>query len=63
MKRRALFSVPGRERCRGSRGMNAKGGKGGRMNELLARRRRHFANTDGHLVMGMWVRGGGGKII
>lgn len=35
------------------------------MNELLARRRRHFANTDGHLVMGTWYGGGegGGKII
>lgn len=32
--------------------------KGGRMNELLARRRRHFTNTDGHLVMGTWYTRG-----
>lgn len=41
MKRRARFSVPGRERGRGSRGMNAKGGKAtrreGRQNERITR--------------------------
>lgn len=56
------FSYPGegrdvedREGC--ERPWDGNAAKGGRVNELLAWRRRHFANTNGHLVMGTWVRG------
>lgn len=35
--------------------------KGGRVSERLARRRRHFANTDGHLVKGARYAGVRGR--
>lgn len=47
--------VEDREGC--ERPWDGNAAKGGRVNELLAWRRRHFANTNGHLVMGTWVRG------
>lgn len=67
--RAGLPSRVRRERV-GSRGMNANGGtenaaEGRQGGRITWRRRRNFANTDGHLVMGTSTRTGrgGGEII